>query len=162
MTRRGIPTTVLVAPDSFKGTFSSVEVANAVARGLDEGGWQVDLCPVADGGEGTLAALMSSLGAEIERATVTDPLGRPVEAAYGIAGRTGVVEMERASGLGLIATAERDAVAASSYGTGELIAHALDAGAREVLIGAGEARQPTEVRGRSGRSTSMGASGERG
>ena len=71
----GVPETVLVAPDSFKGTFSATEVAAAIGRGLQAAGRPVDLCPVADGGEGTLDALAAGLGAERRSAAVTDPLG---------------------------------------------------------------------------------------
>jgi glycerate kinase len=132
-----IPTTVLVAPDSFKGTFTSAEVAAAIGIGLERGGRPVDLCPVADGGEGTLDVLAPVLGAELQAARATDPLGRPIEARFAIAGRTAIVEAAAASGLGLVAPSERDAFAASSAGTGELIVAAVAAGAREVLVGVG-------------------------
>ncbi len=130
----GVPTAVLVAPDAFKGTLTAGEVARAIARGLDEAGVPVDLCPVADGGEGTLDVLAPALKAQIRTATVSDPLGRPVEAKFGIAGGTGIVEMAAASGLRL---GEGDAVGASTFGTGELIAAAREAGARTVLVGVG-------------------------
>jgi glycerate kinase len=139
-----VPTTVLVAPDSFRGTFTAGEVAAAVGRGLEGDGVPVDLCPVADGGEGTLAALLEPLGAELRQATVSDPLGRPVEASFGLAagrGRrstvTALVEMAAASGLGLVDERERDPLAASTTGTGELILAAVAAGALEVLVAVG-------------------------
>jgi glycerate kinase len=132
-----IPTTVLVAPDSFKGTFTAAEVAAAIGVGLERGGRPVDLCPVADGGEGTLEVLAPALGAELRAAPATDPLGRPIEAWFAIAGRTAIVETAAASGLGLVAPSERDAFAASSAGTGELIIAAVAAGARDVLVGVG-------------------------
>ena len=81
----GVPTQVLVAPDSFKGTFSAREVAEAVGTGLREAGCRVDLCPVADGGEGTLEALVAPLGAEMRWVEVNDPLGRAVQAQFGLA-----------------------------------------------------------------------------
>jgi glycerate kinase len=95
--------------------------------------------PVGDGGEGTMDALVSALGGELRSATVSDPLGRPVEARFGLVdgGRTGVVEMAEASGLKLVAEDERDAFAASTRGTGELIAAAVGAGAREVIVAVG-------------------------
>jgi glycerate kinase len=126
---------VLVAPDSFKGTFSAAEVAAAVARGVRAGGREAVELPIADGGEGT----MDALGGEIHSATVSDPLGRPVEARFSLLddGRTGVVEMAEASGLRLVAEKERDAFAASTRGTGELIAAAVEAGARSVLVAVG-------------------------
>jgi glycerate kinase len=129
----------LVAPDSFKGTFSAREVAAAVARGLRAAGRDAEELPVADGGEGTLDALMSTLPGSIERARVSDPLGRPVEASFGLIddGRTAIVEMAQASGLGLVAEDERDAWAASTRGTGELIVAALEAGASRVIVTVG-------------------------
>jgi len=138
----GIPTTVLVAPDSFKGTLRAAEVAEAVGRGLEDGGRPVDLCPVADGGEGTLEALLSALDGEERTADVSDPLGRPVRGAFGIgAGARGetiaIVETASASGLHLVEPDERDAVAASTFGTGELIAAAVRAGGRVVYLGVG-------------------------
>jgi glycerate 2-kinase len=129
----------LVAPDSFKGTFSAREVAAAVARGLRAAGRDAEELPVADGGEGTLDALMSTLGGSVSRARVSDPLGRSVEASFGLIddGRTGIVEMAQASGLGLVAADERDAWAASTRGTGELIAAAVEAGAARVIVTVG-------------------------
>jgi glycerate kinase len=131
---------VLVAPDSFKGTFRASQVAGAIGRGLERAGLMPpDLCPVADGGEGTLDALLPQLGGEVVAATVQDPLGRPVRAGFGLVedGGTALVEMAAASGLGLVAESERDAWAASTYGTGELIAAAVAAGARVVLVAVG-------------------------
>ena len=130
----GVPTEVLVAPDAFKGTLSAAEVAAAIGRGLTEAGVPVDLCPVADGGEGTLTVLARALGAEIRTATVSDPLGRPIVASFGIAGDTAIVETAAASGLDL---GDLDAMNASTFGTGQLIAVAVDAGARTVLVGVG-------------------------
>lgn len=128
---------MLIAPDSFKGTLGALEVANALCRGVSSTGWPVDVCPIADGGEGTLDALLPAMRGEIRRVTVHDPLGRPVEARFGMAGHTGVVETAAASGLSLIAPDERDPVAASTYGTGEVILATARAGARRVYIGVG-------------------------
>ncbi len=133
-------TPVLVAPDSFKGTFRATEVAAAVGRGLERAGLvPPDLCPVADGGEGTLEVLLTALGGETAGARVHDPLGREVAAGFGLieGGGTAVVEMAAASGLGLVAPEERDAWAASTRGTGELICAAVDAGAEVVLVAVG-------------------------
>jgi glycerate 2-kinase len=129
----------LVAPDSFKGTFSAAEVAAAVAAGLRAGDREAIELPVADGGEGTTAALLEALGGELRTASVTDPLGRGIEASYALLadGATAVVECSVASGLGLVAEEERDAYAASTRGTGELIAAACEAGARTVLVAVG-------------------------
>jgi glycerate 2-kinase len=131
---------VLVAPDSFKGTFRAADVAAAIGRGLEHAGLMPpDLCPLADGGEGTMEALMLALGGETVAADVHDPLGRPLRAGFGLVedGGTAVLEMAAASGLALVAESERDAWAASTYGTGELICAAVDAGARVVLLGVG-------------------------
>lgn len=133
----GVPETVLVAPDSFKGTFSASEVAAAIGRGLEAAGRPADLCPVADGGEGTLDALAAGLGAERLSAAVTDPLGRPIDAEFGLAGDVALVDTAAASGLSLVDEDERDAMAASTAGTGELIAGAVAAGARVVYLGVG-------------------------
>ena len=129
----------LVAPDSFKGSFDAPEVAAAVARGLRSAGREAVELPVADGGEGTMEALSAALGAERHRATVSDPLGRPVEAEFALLTdrATAVVEAAQASGLGLVDEEERDAFAASSRGTGELIAAACEAGASTVLVSVG-------------------------
>ncbi len=131
---------VLVAPDSFKGTFRAAEVAGAIGRGLERAGLMPpDLCPLADGGEGTLEAILLALGGELVGVEVQDPLGRPVRAQFGLVedGGTAVLEMASASGLGLVAEDERDAWAASTYGTGELICAAADTGAPVVLVGVG-------------------------
>ena len=115
------------------------EVAAAIAAGLRAAGREAVELPVADGGEGTIDALLSSLEGEEGSARVSDPLGRPVEAAFALidGGRTGIVEMARASGLGLVAQDERDAWAASTRGTGELIAAAVQAGAERVIVTVG-------------------------
>jgi glycerate kinase len=136
-----IPHTILVAPDSFKGTLSAPEVTDAIAAGLEAAGYPVDACPVADGGEGTLDVLMSVLGGEILSVSVSDPLGRPVPAALGLVedrgGVVGIVETASASGLSLLKRSELDPFAATTYGTGELIVAAVEAGARVVYLGVG-------------------------
>ena len=129
----------LVAPDSFKGSFDAPAVAAALARGLRSAGCEAVELPVADGGEGTMEALALALGAERRTATVSDPLGRPVEAQFALLPNRGaaVVEAAQASGLALVGEDERDAFAASSRGTGELIAAACAAGASSVLVTVG-------------------------
>jgi len=128
----------IVCPDGFKGTFSAREVAGSIAAGVREGGIEAVELPLADGGEGTLDALLAR-GGERRTATVTGPLGDPVEAAYGLldAGRVGMVEMAQASGLTLVPAERRDAWAASTRGTGELIAAAAAAGAERILVSVG-------------------------
>jgi len=129
--------TVLVAPDSFKGTFSATEVAAAIACGC--GDEPVDLAPVADGGEGTAEVLLAARGGTLVEAAATDPLGAPVRARFALLadGVTAVVETAAASGLPLVADRRRDASGASTYGTGQLIVAALEAGARRVVVAAG-------------------------
>ena len=129
----------LVAPDSFKGTFDAPSVAHAIAAGLEHAGWEADRCPVADGGEGTMALLVEALGGELVPARAGDPLGRSVECSFGLVdgGATAIVETAQASGLALVAPAERDAWRASTRGTGELIAAAAAGGAREILVAVG-------------------------
>lgn len=130
---------VLVAPDSFKGTFSAAQVAAAIARGLRAAGREAIELPVADGGEGTMDVLAAALGAERHAAAVTDPLGRPIDAAFALlpGAATAIVEAAQASGLGLVGEHERDAFAATTRGTGELIAAAAQAGASTVLVTVG-------------------------
>ena len=135
------PLTVLIAPDSFKGSLTSVAVARALADGWGRArpDDSIVLCPLADGGEGTLEAVAAAGGWEWREAAVADPLGRPVRARWlGTAeGRRAVIEMAEASGLSRVADPDRDAVAATSAGTGELIRAALDAGARSIVLGIG-------------------------
>ena len=131
---------VLVAPDKFKGTLSAEGAALAIGRGLARGGvTEVELLPIADGGEGTSEALVRALRGRMLATEVHDPLGRPVEAAFGLMhdGRVAIVEMAQASGLWRVTGQDRDAEAASTHGTGELIRAAVESGAREVIVAAG-------------------------
>jgi glycerate kinase len=137
MASDGIPVEVLVAPDSFKGTFTAPQVAEAIGAGLRAGGREVSLCPVADGGEGTLEALRVPLGLELVETEVSDPLGRGIRARFGLGEGVAVVEMAAAGGLGLVAESERDAMAATSAGTGELIRAACEAGAQTIYVTVG-------------------------
>jgi glycerate kinase len=129
----------LVAPDSFKGTFDAAAVAEAITAGVEAGGGEAERCPVADGGEGTMAVLLDALGGERRSARVSDPLRRPVEASFALLGdgETALVEMAQASGLPLLAPGERDPERADTFGTGELIAAAVAAGAKRVLLAVG-------------------------
>ena len=131
---------VLVAPDKFKGTLAAEEAALAIARGLVRGGVEsVELLPVADGGEGTMDALVRGLQGRVLAVEAHDPLGRSVEAAFGLvhSGRSAIVETAQASGLWRVAPAERDASGATTRGTGDLIRAAVESGAREVIVAAG-------------------------
>ena len=135
------PLTVLIAPDSFKGSLTSV----AVARGLADG-WgrarpedTVLLCPLADGGEGTLEAVAAAGGWEWQKTTVADPLGRQITARWlrSSDGARGVIEMAETSGLSRVAPAERDAVHATSSGLGDVLATVAASGVGEVMLGIG-------------------------
>jgi glycerate kinase len=130
---------VLVAPDKFKGTFDAWAVAAAIGRGLLAAGVDdVALLPVADGGEGTMEAIVRARGGRILGAAATDALGREVGAAFAMLdSRLAVVEQAQASGLWRLRDEELDAVAATSRGTGELVRTAIDAGAREVVVTVG-------------------------
>lgn len=130
-----MPPPVLVAPDSFKGTLRATQVAAAIGRGLEAAGLEADLCPVADGGEGTLEALLTALGGETAGAVVHDPFGNEIRAGFGLieGGGTAIVETAAASGLHF----GRDPWNATTYGTGELICAAIDGGVAVVLLGVG-------------------------
>ena len=127
-----------MAPDKFKGTFRAAQVAGVIGRGLERAGLlPPDLCPVADGGDGTLDALLVQLGGELVARTVRGPLGDPVKTGFALVedGGTAIVEMAMASGLALVD--RKDPWEASTYGTGELIAAAAQAGAAVILVAVG-------------------------
>jgi len=135
------PRLVIVAPDSFKGSLSALQAALAMERGVREA-WpdaRVVKVPIADGGEGTVEALVAATAGRYETCTVRGPLGRPVEARWGVLGdgRTAVIEMAAASGITLVPEGRRDPRVASTFGTGQLIRAALDAGFRHLVIGIG-------------------------
>ncbi len=133
--------TVLIAPDSFKGSLTSVEVAQALADGWTRArpADTILLCPLADGGEGTLEAVAAAGGWTWQTADAIDPLGRSIRARWlrSTDGSRAVVEMAEASGLSRVAGEDRDAIAAASTGTGDLILAAVDSGARSVTLGIG-------------------------
>ena len=125
---------MLAAPDKFRGTSTAREIASAIARGSQRAGAVCDECPLADGGEGILDAL----GGANRTSLVTGPLGDAVTAPWRLSGGTAVIEMAAASGLALLGSADgNDPLAASTTGTGELIANAIDAGARRIVVGVG-------------------------
>ena len=133
---------LLIAPDAFKGSLRATEVAAAIGRGVERGDTDApppDICPVADGGEGTMEVLLTALGGETAAAVVTDPLGRETQAGFGLLedGDVAIVELAQASGLDLVAPQDRDAEEASSRGTGELIVAAAQTGVEAVLVAAG-------------------------
>ncbi|MDR6415256.1 glycerate kinase [Pseudarthrobacter sulfonivorans] len=130
--------TILVAPDSFKGTYSAAEVAAAIAAGVSDGGRSATQLPVADGGEGTFDALCRSLRASPVTVDVVNSWGEPLQATLGLAADgTAVVEVAQASGLSAGRTSPADALLASTYGTGLLIAAAVNLGAKRILVAAG-------------------------
>ena len=137
----GIFHKVVVASDSFKGCLTSMQVAEGVEAGIRKccPDCQVVKLAVADGGEGTVDALLETMGGRRVSAEVSDPLGRPCMAEYAILsdGYTAVMEMSSASGLTLLKHEERNPLLASTYGTGQMIADALDRGCRRFLIGIG-------------------------
>ena len=132
---------VLVAPQEFKGSLTAVEAAAAIEHGLRAifPDADVDRAPVADGGPGTVEAIVHAAGGRTSIARVDGPLGAPVDARWGRIdqGRTAVIEMAAASGLTLLRADQLDPRRASTAGTGQLIRHALDAGVERILIGVG-------------------------
>jgi len=132
---------ILIAPDKFKGSLSSGEAAEAICRGLAEGWPEAEdlLCPLADGGEGTMEVLVKATGGETVPCEATGPLGELRSSCLGLLGdgKTAVVEMAAASGLELIPPHRRDPLVTSTKGTGDLIRHALDRGIRRIIVGIG-------------------------
>ncbi|WP_053143667.1 glycerate kinase [Pseudomonas sp. P97.38] len=132
---------IVIAPDSFKDSLSAQGVADAIAAGLAQV-WpaaQLIKCPMADGGEGTVASVLAACNGQWRRSRVRGPLGSAVEASWGWLpeSRTAIIEMAEASGLQLVAPGQRDACSSSTYGTGELIRAALDEGAGRVILAIG-------------------------
>lgn len=132
---------IAVAPDSYKGSLSAKEVSDAIERGIKkcDSTAEVVKVPMADGGEGTVRALVDATGGRIIDVTVSDPLMRRINAFYGILGdnSTAVIEMSAASGLTLLSKDERDPLITTTYGTGELIIDALNRGCTKIIIGIG-------------------------
>ena len=131
---------VLVAPASLKESLSASEAARALAEGARRAGAETVELPLADGGRGTLECIAPAMSLRIHEVHVTGPLGRPVTAVFGLTAdrRTAVMEMASASGLALVPPGERDAVRASTRGTGELVRAALEAGAERLYLGIGD------------------------
>ena len=132
---------IVIAPDSFKGSLTALQVAEAIERGFKEifPDAQVENVPMADGGEGTVQSLVDATGGQLLAELVTAPLGEKIEANYGILGdgKTAVIEMAAASGLPLVPEEKRNPMYTTTYGTGELIKAALDRGCRKFIIGIG-------------------------
>ncbi len=132
---------ILIAPDSFKGSLSATEAAKAIGMGIGRvlPSAQVDLCPIADGGEGTLEALVSATSGQIKTVEVLGPLGEPGPARFGWLPKadTAVVEMAEAAGLVRLDEAVRDPTHTTTFGVGQLLVAALDLGARRIIVGIG-------------------------
>ncbi|MGN2484499.1 glycerate kinase [Acinetobacter calcoaceticus] len=132
---------VVIAPDSFKDSLSALGVAQAVARGWQEVFPKAEtiLCPMADGGEGTLEAVLEVCKGEWREKTVIGPLGKPVQAKWGWLEKQKIamIEMAQASGIQLVPPSERDACQSTTFGTGQLILDALDAGAKDIILTVG-------------------------
>ena len=130
---------IVVASDSFKGSLSSVDVALSAEKGVKEVFPACDVVKinVADGGEGTVDAVVEALNGKKVRINVSNPIGAPVEAEYGVAGDTAIIEMAAASGLPLLTPEQRNPWVTSTYGTGEMILDALNRGCSKFLVGIG-------------------------
>ena len=132
---------IVIAPDSYKESLSALDVATAIEQGFSEIFPDAEYVkiPVADGGEGTVEAMVAATDGRIVRTAVTGPLGEQVEGFYGLSGdeKSAFIEMAAASGLELVPQKQRDPLKTTSWGTGELIRHALDAGVKHIIIGIG-------------------------
>src|SRR5579859_4232729 len=132
---------ILIAPQSLKGSLTAAEAGQAIAQGVRAAFpmAEIEIVPVADGGEGTVQALVDATGGKIIQQTVTGPLGEPVAAFFGLLGdgRTAAIEMAACAGLPLVPPDQRDPRITTTYGVGELILAALDAGRRHFIIGIG-------------------------
>ncbi|WP_249923369.1 glycerate kinase, partial [Escherichia coli] len=132
---------IVIAPDSFKESLSAEKCCQAIKAGFSTIFPDAHyIClPIADGGEGTVEAMVAATGGNIVKLEVCGPMGEKVKAFYGITGdgKTAVIEMAAASGLMLVAPEKRNPLLASSFGTGELICHALDNGIRHIILGIG-------------------------
>ncbi len=132
---------IIIAPQEFKESLTGIQIARAMRKGVLRVWPEADahLVPVADGGDGTLQSLVDASGGQIMTAVVDDPLGRPIEAIWGALGddRTAVIEMARSSGIALLKPDERNPLVTTTYGVGQLMSLALDAGYRNLIIGIG-------------------------
>jgi len=149
---------ITIAPDSLKESLTASEAANALARGVRKASPQAELVivPMADGGEGTVAAVVEATGGMYREVSAADPLGRPIVARWGLCGdgRTAVIEMAAASGLELLTPGERDPMLTSTRGTGQLIGDALAASVERIIIGIGGS---ATVDGGTGMASQLGA-----
>jgi glycerate 2-kinase len=132
---------IVIAPNAFKGSLSAQDAASAIAEGVRAAAPDAELVmlPIADGGDGTVDAMVAATNGELRSLRVRGPLGDPVDAPYGLidSGATAVVEMAKAAGLALLPRDKRDPRATTTYGVGQLLQHAYDAGARHFIVGIG-------------------------
>jgi glycerate kinase len=132
---------IVIAPDSFKGSLTNIEVADAIELGIKEVFPEAEIIkiPMADGGEGTVQCLVNATAGKILQQEVINPLGKKINASYGILGdqKTAVIEMAEASGITLISSEERNPLITTTYGTGQLIKSALNKGCSKMIIGIG-------------------------
>ena len=130
---------VVIAMDSFKGSLSSIEAGKAVAEGVRRADGTIEcvVCPVADGGEGTSAALTEGLHGETVRVRVTGPLGEKVTAEYGVKGDLAILEMAQAAGLPLVPQDKRNPMKTTTYGVGEMLRDAINRGCKRFILGIG-------------------------
>lgn len=132
---------ILIAPDSFKESLSAKEAAIAIEKGIKKVDKNIETVkvPMADGGEGTVESLIETTGGQLIRVKVKDPLMRNIDSFYGVLGdgKTAIIDMAAASGLTLLNKEERNPMKATSFGTGELIKHAIENGYRNIIVGIG-------------------------
>ncbi|NJN24637.1 MAG: glycerate kinase [Cyclobacteriaceae bacterium] len=132
---------IIIAPNSFKGSLNAFEVARHIQKGLEQSQLNAEchLFPIADGGDHTLEVCQSAMGGEIRESEVKDPLGRSIKAKWLMhsATHTATIEMAKASGIGLLKANELNPAKCSSYGTGQLMVEALNAGAKKIILGVG-------------------------
>ncbi len=130
---------IVVAIDSFKGSLTSLQAGNSAKEGICRvyPDANVEVYPIADGGEGTVVALTTALSGQLQTVTALDPLGRPIICEYGIVGSTAVIEMSCAAGITLLTPEERNPMNTTTYGVGQVIADAISRGCRDFIVGIG-------------------------
>ena len=130
---------VVIAVDSFKGSLCSLEAGNAVAEGIKRVNENIEteVCPLADGGEGTVEALTWGMGGEMQTITAVNPLGENIKCQYGIVGKTAIIEIASTAGLTLLTEQKRNPLYTTTYGVGEMIRDAVNRGCRKFIIGIG-------------------------
>ena len=130
---------VSIAIDSFKGSLSTLEAGRAIEEGIKKvySDAEVKITPMADGGEGTVDAIVSATGGEMHKVKVHNPIGEIIESCYGVVDKTAVIEMSAAAGITLISEAERNPLNTTTYGVGEMIVDAIKKGCRKFIVGIG-------------------------